>query len=114
MKMYKIYSLIVEENSIDNLDKQGLYLITNILNGKVYVGQARVNFATRYYAHNYGLTNNVHHNRHLQHAWNKYGKDAFVFSILRYFQQILIFLIRKKIIGLNTIELNLEYIMFIT
>lgn len=83
MKMYKTYSLIVEENSIDNLDKQGLYLITNILNGKVYVGQARVNFAARYYAHNYGLTNNVHHNRHLQRAWNKYGKDAFVFSIFK-------------------------------
>lgn len=83
MKRKISYELIVDENSSSNLDKQGIYLITNILNGKIYVGQASVSFASRYYGHNYCLVNNCHRNKHLQHAWNKYGKDAFVFSIFK-------------------------------
>lgn len=83
MKRKISYELIIDENSVNNLDKQGLYLITNLLNGKVYVGQSRLSFASRYYGHNYSLVNNCHKNKHLQHAWNKYGKDAFIFSIFK-------------------------------
>ena len=64
----------MEENS-------GIYLIMNQVNGKGYVGQA-VNIEERWKQHKYRLNGQYHGNKHLQNAWNKYGKDNFVFIIL--------------------------------
>lgn len=64
-----------------NLKVAGIYLITNRLNAKVYVGSA-MNIAGRFRAHKNTLARNVHANGKLQNAWNKYGPDAFVFSVL--------------------------------
>lgn len=64
----------MEENS-------GIYLIMNQINGKGYVGQA-VNIEERWKQHKYRLNGQYHGNKHLQNAWNKYGKDNFVFIIL--------------------------------
>jgi group I intron endonuclease len=59
----------------------GIYLITNTVNGKVYVGQT-VNFKARWKGHHKSLRGNRSKTPHLQHAWNKYGGVAFEFSVL--------------------------------
>jgi len=59
----------------------GIYQITNILNGKHYIGSSiDVNF--RYKAHLSKLRNNNHPNSKFQNAVNKYGLDKFQFQIL--------------------------------
>lgn len=58
-----------------------IYKITNIINGKFYIGSA-VDFDKRKKIHLYHLQKNSHHNKILQKAWNKYGIDSFVFEIL--------------------------------
>lgn len=59
----------------------GIYKITNKQNGKFYIGSS-VNIEMRWYAHKSYLRRSVHSNPHLQNAWNKYGEDSFIFSIL--------------------------------
>ena len=59
----------------------GIYTITNILNNKIYIGFAR-NIDKRWIRHRKDLKNNSHHCKHLQDAYNKYGKDNFKFEVL--------------------------------
>jgi len=61
--------------------KSGIYTIINQVNGKFYVGSA-VNFRKRWLLHRSNLNNETHPNRHLQHAWNKYGEENFYFGII--------------------------------
>lgn len=58
-----------------------IYQIRHIESGRVYVGSA-VNPRKRWYQHSGSLRRGTHHCRYLQHAWNKYGADAFVFEII--------------------------------
>lgn len=58
-----------------------VYTIKNILDGKMYIGSS-TNIARRKRQHLNSLLKNEHHSIHLQRAWNKYGKDNFVFEIL--------------------------------
>ena len=59
----------------------GIYKIENILDHKVYIGQS-VNIYTRWYAHKNKLKNGTSPNKYLQNAYNKYGEENFVFSII--------------------------------
>lgn len=61
--------------------KNVIYQITNMLNGKFYIGSA-VSFPRRVWTHKNRLRMGVHHNKHLQAAWNKYGEAAFVFEVI--------------------------------
>jgi group I intron endonuclease len=63
--------------------KSGIYSITNTVNGKMYVGQA-VNLKSRKAHHFNDLKRNKHRNIHLQRAYNKYGKDNFIFKVILY------------------------------
>lgn len=58
-----------------------IYQITNMENGKYYIGSAE-SFEKRMWQHKSDLRRNVHKNPRLQAAWNKYGADAFVFEII--------------------------------
>lgn len=59
----------------------GIYTITNILNKKVYVGYS-VHILHRFDQHIGTLNSLIHINIHLQRAWNKYGKENFLFEVL--------------------------------
>jgi group I intron endonuclease len=59
----------------------GIYLITNLTNQKVYVGQA-INIQSRWQVHKKQLVNNTHVNQHFQRAWNKCGALQFSFRII--------------------------------
>jgi group I intron endonuclease len=59
----------------------GVYQITNKADGKKYVG-ATVNFSARRCQHLSDLKRGRHENKNLQKAWNEYGQDSFIFSVL--------------------------------
>lgn len=59
--------------------KIGIYKITNLINGKSYIGQT-VNYNKRMKTHISKLKANTHHNEHLQRAWNLYGEENFSFE----------------------------------
>ena len=65
------------------MNKSGIYCIKNTINGKVYVGSA-VRFSKRWEKHRRLLCEGHHSNKHLQNAWNKYGKEVFIFYVLEY------------------------------
>lgn len=60
----------------------GIYKITNILTGVIYIGSTIRAFRQRFNKHLSNLENNEHVNKPLQNSWNKHGKDKFEFSIL--------------------------------
>ena len=59
----------------------GIYMIQNLVNGKMYIGQA-VDIERRWGRHRSRLRGNNHDNEHLQSAWNKYKEDNFEFTII--------------------------------
>lgn len=59
----------------------GIYKIINIIDKKVYIGQS-IHLSKRKKEHFKDLELNKHANRHLQYAFNKYGKENFLFEIL--------------------------------
>lgn len=62
-------------------DNCGIYVIRNRINEKMYIGQSH-NILWRWTSHRSVLRSGRCPNRHLQFAWNKYGENAFDFSIL--------------------------------
>lgn len=61
----------------------GVYAITHLATGNQYIGSSR-NIARRWYVHRSTLRTNTHHTSRLQRTWNKYGEDAFSFTIIEY------------------------------
>jgi group I intron endonuclease len=88
--------------------KSGVYVITNLTNGKVYIGSAVDFFNAWVYRHIRGLNNKTHKNIRLQNAWNKYGKDYFKFEVLEYCE--LENLIKREQYYLDTVLFAQEYI----
>lgn len=59
----------------------GIYAITHVASGRTYIGSA-INIGARWSCHRYGLSRGKHDNPRLQNAWNKYGREAFAFSVV--------------------------------
>jgi len=60
--------------------RAGIYLITNTVNGKIYVGRSN-NLRKRIYHHIGKLRANKHDNHYLQFSFNKYGENNFKTSV---------------------------------
>jgi group I intron endonuclease len=65
-----------------NLDC-GIYKIKNLINGDFYIGQS-INLHKREIDHFGKLRRKESRNTHLQNAFNKYGKENFIFKVLLY------------------------------
>jgi group I intron endonuclease len=74
----------------------GIYLITNTVTGAVYVGSTSISLVTRWQHHRNCLNNQIHRNPRLQRAWNKYGEDAFDFTVAEYVNDLDIILAREQ------------------
>ena len=61
--------------------KAGIYRIINSSNGKCYVGSS-IDINRRRLEHFSALLHNRHVNNHLQNAYNKYGRDSFIFEVI--------------------------------
>lgn len=60
---------------------KGIYSIFNNITGKYYIGET-VNLNKRKICHFSDLRNNRHRNDHLQKSFNKYGEEAFTFTVI--------------------------------
>lgn len=69
-------------NSSDN-KKCGIYLIKNLINGKVYIGKS-INIARRLRSHKSSLTirKSKEENSHFIASWHKYGENNFSYIVL--------------------------------
>lgn len=63
--------------------KSGVYCITCVPTGKVYVGQA-VDISKRWAHHRWDLNRGRSGHIHLQRAWTKYGQASFEFTVLEW------------------------------
>lgn len=70
-------------SELDQRKLAGVYLITNKVNDKFYIGSS-IDLLKRFYQHRWQLRNTCHPNRHLQAAWQKYDEENFEFSILKF------------------------------
>jgi group I intron endonuclease len=61
----------------------GIYRILNIVTGDFYLGQT-IGLSSRRKSHFSKLKMGKHRNRYLQKAYDKYGKESFIFEILLY------------------------------
>jgi group I intron endonuclease len=59
----------------------GVYSITNLKNGKLYVGSTSLSFKARWAEHIREFRKGQN-SPHLQAAWNRYGNDCFQFAVL--------------------------------
>lgn len=62
-----------------------IYKITNLANGKFYIGSTMHKFVKRKSEHVTALQKGYHFNSHLQSAWNKYGEENFTFEVIQEF-----------------------------
>lgn len=67
-------------------NRSGIYAIENIVTGKKYIGSSD-NIPRRFSKHQSQLRTNTHHNIKLQHSWNKYGSESFLFYPLLFCPQ---------------------------
>lgn len=75
------------ENYKGNSTKSGIYQIRNIQNNKLYIGSAAV-LGWRKSQHFKSLSENRHDNSKFQNAYNKYGKDSFIFEVIEFCERI--------------------------
>lgn len=71
-------------HSKEEMLKTGIYQISNLINNKIYIGSTQKNFRNRLWEHYSDLRRNAHGNNYFQKAYNKYGEDNFLFSIIEY------------------------------
>jgi group I intron endonuclease len=98
MKKYKklfgrfpqiVYICIMKQKPV-----QGIYCIENIINNKKYIGSSKSCWR-RVKEHFTDLRGNKHKCVYLQNAFNKYGEDKFIFSIVEVVEDLSILIPRE-------------------
>jgi len=77
------------------MDYSGVYQIVNKVNSKRYIGSS-IRIKNRLREHKNALVKNIHPNRKLQNAWNKYGEEKFVFEQLEIVSNVDVILKREQ------------------
>ena len=87
----------------------------NKVNGRYYIGRSR-NLINRMHDHKRDLNCNIHCNKHLQNAWNKYGGDEFTFVIIKFVDDTSDIIIKEEQFYLDIAknELDKTYNMIFT
>jgi group I intron endonuclease len=85
------------------MQTSGIYLITNMVNGKRYVGKA-ARLKARQRFHRRALIRGTHTNPHLQRAWNAFGEASFSFSVLEYCERSM--LVERECWWINALDLR--------
>lgn len=62
----------------------GVYVIRNLVNGRMYIGSSIDVHSRIVDSHFPTLMAGIHHNPSLQNAWNKYGSRSFSFEVICY------------------------------
>lgn len=65
----------------------GIYIITNKISGKIYVGESLDIYRRWHDEHIPQLRKNCHYNKELQNDFNKYGEENFSFEILERYSE---------------------------
>lgn len=73
----------------------GIYKITCIKNGKIYIGST-CNFQKRKYKHLADLRINKHTSKKLQNSFNKHGENNFLFEMIEFCEPIKEILIERE------------------
>ena len=81
--MPTVQPIVSNEREPKRRRQSGIYKILCKPTGKIYIGSA-VWLAKRKRHHREAFLAGTHYNSYLQKAWNKYGADAFEFSVLEY------------------------------
>lgn len=84
--MDKIYQPKVCSDS-ELVGKCGIYQIRNLVNNKVYIGSSKNLKNRKCHDHLNTLKRNKHQNNHLQNAFNKHGKNNFVFEVIEFCEE---------------------------
>ena len=77
---------------------QGIYAITNKLNGKAYVGSS-TDIEKRFNVHKALLKSGSHQSSKLQEDWNQYGADSFELVVLKEIEE-----------SINLVQIEQEFI----
>lgn len=68
-----------------DLGEPGIYLIRNIVNGKVYVGKAKcIHSRIKQHITSLNRKQRTHENDHFINAWHKYKRESFDYVVLEY------------------------------
>lgn len=76
---------IIDNNK--DLKSAGIYKITNLATGKIYVGSSK-KLIQRYKSHCRDLKRGCHRNEYLQHSYSKHGSEFFIFEIVEIIEDV--------------------------